>query len=175
MKREILGSLRFFLLMTVICGGIYTLAVTGIAQLVFPHQANGSLIKEDSKVIGSTLIGQEFTSEHYFHGRPSEVSQLSPYASEYKEMIEERTATIQAENNSSTEVPADLVMGSASGVDPHISLAAANYQAKRVADSRNVEIQRINDIIDTNKEKDLLTGNEYINVLVLNAALDRLE
>lgn len=175
MKREILGSLRFFLLMTVICGGIYTLAVTGIAQLVFPHQANGSLIKEESKVIGSTLIGQEFTSEQYFHGRSSEVSQLSPYAPEYKEMIKERTATIQAENNSSAEVPADLVMGSASGVDPHISLAAANYQAKRVADSRNVEIQRINDIIDTNKEKDLLTGNEYINVLVLNAALDRLE
>lgn len=175
MKKEILGGLRFFLLMTVLCGGVYTLAVTGVAQLVFPHQANGSLMKEDSKVIGSSLIGQNFTDESYFHGRPSEVSQLSPYASEYKEMITERTQAIQEENGSTSAVPADLVMGSASGIDPHISLAGANYQAKRIADSRNVEIQRINDIIDANKEKDLLTGNEYINVLVVNAALNRLE
>lgn len=165
MKKEILGGLRFFLLMTALCGGVYTLAVTGVAQLVFPHQANGSLMKEDSKVIGSSLIGQNFTDESYFHGRPSE----------YKEMIAERTQAIQEENGSMSAVPADLVMGSASGIDPHISLAGANYQAKRIADSRNVEIQRINDIIDANKEKDLLTGNEYINVLVVNAALNRLE
>ncbi|MBP1046105.1 K(+)-transporting ATPase subunit C [Enterococcus sp. BWM-S5] len=175
MKREILGSLRFFLLMTVICGGIYTLAVTGVAQLFFPHQANGSLMEENSKIIGSTLIGQEFTTDQYFHGRPSEVSQLSPYDPTYKELIAERTEAIRSENDSLEEVPAELVMASASGIDPHISLAGAKYQVKRIADSRNIELQRINDIIEANKEKDLLTGNEYINVLVLNTALDRLE
>lgn len=174
MKKELVGSLRFFLLMTIICGGLYTLAVTGAAQLFFPYQANGSQIKEGENMIGSELVAQEFTGPEYFHGRPSEVSQLSPYSLELQEHIEKRTASIQEENASSKDVPADLVMGSGSGIDPHISIEGAVYQVKRIADSRTIEIQEINDIIETNKEKDLLTGNEYINVLVLNRVLDRL-
>lgn len=174
MKKEILGSLRFFLIMTLLCGGVYTFGVTGIAQLFFPYQANGSMLKEDNKVIGSALIGQEFTEARYIHGRPTEVSQLSPYSPQLKEKIEKRTTAIKEENNVAKEVPADLVMGSGSGVDPHISFEGAIYQAKRIADSRNVEIKQINDIIETNKETDRLTGNEYINVLVVNAALDQL-
>lgn len=174
MKKELVGSLRFFLLMTMICGGLYTLAVTGAAQLFFPYQANGSQLKEGENVIGSELIAQEFTGPEYFHGRPSEVSQLSPYSLELKARIEKRTARIQEENTSSNDVPADLVMGSGSGIDPHISIEGAVYQVKRIADSRTIEIQEINDIIEANKETDLLTGNEYINVLVLNRALDRL-
>src|SRR5947207_14457510 len=159
MFRQIRPAIMMIIVMTVITGLIYPLAMTGIAQLVFPHQANGSLIEKDGKVIGSALIGQNFTSEKYFHGRPSATtdtdpkdptktipapyngansvgSNLGPTSKALVERVKGDVAKLAAENPSAP-VPADLVTTSASGLDPDITPAAALFQVPRVAKARN--------------------------------------
>jgi K+-transporting ATPase ATPase C chain len=182
--------------MTVLTGLVYPLGMTGIAQIVFPHQANGSLIEKDGKVIGSSLIGQNFTSDKYFHGRPSATTEPdpkdstktvpTPYAADNsvgsnagptsKSLIERVTGDAKTlkEENPSAPVPVDLVTTSASGLDPDITPAAALFQVPRVAKARNLPEDRVRALVTDRTQGRLLglIGEPHVNVLALNLALD---
>ena len=169
---------------TVIFGLLYPLAVTGLAQILFPVQANGSLIKNDSgEVIGSTLIGQAFNSAGYFHGRLSAVSNdaaasggsnLGPTSAKLIDRIKADAEKLQAENPQE-KVPVELVTTSASGLDPHISPAAAEFQIPRVAKERNQPAANIRTVVQqfTEARQFGLLGDPRVNVLLLNLELDR--
>lgn len=174
MKKSILGSLRFLLLSLVVFGGLYTIAVTGIGQLFFSNQANGSQVTANHQVVGSKLIGQNFEQDKYFSGRSEKVSQLSPVSTEQKRLVEKRTAAELAKNPTESKVPNDLVTASASGVDPDISLSAAKFQAARIAKERGIKQSKIHNIIEENVQKDWFSNRQYVNVLQLNIALDKL-
>jgi potassium-transporting ATPase KdpC subunit len=177
-------ALVLMALLTLITGLAYPLAVTGIAQLAFPHEANGSLIESDGTIIGSRLIGQSFTAARYFHGRPSATtppynaaassgSNLGPASSALVERVTGDLARRRAENPA-MPVPVDLVTSSASGLDPHISPAAAAFQIPRIAQARNLPAARIEALIaaQTNPRLLGLFGEATVNVLTLNRALD---
>jgi potassium-transporting ATPase KdpC subunit len=182
-------SLLLLLTMTVLCGGVYTLAVTGVAQLVFPRQANGSIIMDGDRAIGSALIGQNFTDAKYFWGRPSATAGY-PYnalagagsnkavsGDETAKRVQERINYLKAADpENSAPVPVELVTASASGLDPDISPNAAKYQASRVASARNISIDDVIKLIADNTEGRFLWifGEERVNVLNLNMALDNL-
>ncbi|WP_288227227.1 potassium-transporting ATPase subunit C [uncultured Enterococcus sp.] len=174
MKKSIIGSLRFLLLSVIVFGGLYTAAVTGIGQLFFSDQANGSQVTRNNQVVGSTLIGQEFKQAQYFSGRSEKVSQLSPVSSEQKNLVDARTKAELAKNPTEKNVPNDLVTASASGVDPNISLEAAEFQVSRISKERKVSQQSIRTIIEENSQKDWFSDRHYVNVLQLNLALDKL-
>ncbi len=173
----------------VICCGVYPLAVWAISQVVFPWQANGSLItNSQGQVIGSTLLGQEFTGAQYFHPRPSAAgagydptasggSNLGPTSKELADEIAQRIADYRTENNLSatTPIPADAVIASASGLDPEISLQNALLQLTRVAKARGVAPIKIDGLINENTESRSLGifGEPGVNVLTLNIALDK--
>ena len=182
-------SALLLLVMTVLCGGVYTLAVTGVAQLFFPGQANGSIIKEDGQAVGSELIGQNFTDPGYFWGRPSATSghpynAMSGAGSNKAVTGDEAAARVrqwldfwkEADPGNTAPVPVELVTASGSGLDPHISPAAAQYQANRVARARGLSLDEVNKLIQTHTEGRFLWvfGEERINVLRLNMALDSL-
>ena len=196
MTREIRPAIVMIVLMTVITGLIYPLGMTGIAQLIFPHQANGSLIEHDGKVIGSALIGQNFTDAKYFHGRPSATTETDPndasktipvpYAADNsaasnlgptsKALIDRVTGdvkTLQAENPG-TPVPVDLVTTSASGLDPDITPAGALFQVPRVAKARGMSEAAVKALVEANTSGRILgvLGEPHVNVLALNLALD---
>lgn len=174
MKNTLIASIKFLLFSTVLFGGLYTLLVTGVGQVFFAHQANGSQIVEDGAVKGSELLAQPFDQAGYFQGRDQTVSQLSPYDPTQKKTVAERTATLLAENPTQTSVPIDLVTTSGSGVDPDISVEAALFQLPRIADIRGIDEQTIHDIINRNKVADLFSTREYINIMTLNQQLDQL-
>ena len=174
MKKIMIASLKSLLLFTIICGVIYTAAVTAVGQVLFPTQANGSLIKEqksDKTVItGSKLIGQPFKEAKYLHGRSEPASQLSPVSKEQQSRVEERV-----QKADTTEVPIDLVTASASGVDPEISIEAAMTQVERIAAARNMKNTQVRAIIKQN-----ITGlkigpvdSQRVNVLGVNQSLDK--
>lgn len=176
MKKIMITSLKSILLFTIICGVIYTAAVTAIGQVLFPNQANGSLIKEQKSektvVTGSKLIGQTFTEAKYLHGRSDQVSQLSPVSKEQKTRIENRVKA-----SDKKQVPIDLVTASASGGDPEISKEAALTQVDRIAAARNMKNSQVHAIIKQN-----ITGvkignidSRRVNVLGVNQALDKTE
>lgn len=183
-------SALVLLAMTLLCGVIYTLAVTGVAQLVFPSQANGSIINADGKEVGSELIGQNFTDPGYFWGRPSATAE-EPYnalagsgsnkavtGEEASERVQERIDALRAADpGNDAPVPVELVTASASGLDPHISPAAARYQAGRVARSRGLTEDAVLKLIADHTEGRFLGvfGEERINVLQLNLALVELK
>jgi K+-transporting ATPase ATPase C chain len=175
--------------MTVLCGGVYTLAVTGLAQLIFAGQANGSIMMEDGRAVGSELIGQNFTEPGYFWGRPSATAEypysvLASVGSNKAVSGDDAAARVQqridalraADPDNGAPVPVELVTASASGVDPHISPAAARYQAGRVARARGLALNEVSRLIADHTEGRFLGifGEERINVLKLNLALDKL-
>lgn len=183
-------NLVIFLVMTVIVGVGYPLLTTGIAQGLFPDQANGSLIERDGKVVGSRLIGQSFTAPEYFWGRLSATSptaynagassgsNLGPRNPALAQVLAERLAALKAADPANTDpVPVDLASASGSGLDPHISVAAAAYQAPRVARARGLPAGAVRDIIQAHTTQPALPvlGEPVVNVLTLNIALDDLQ
>ena len=174
-------------LMTVLTGILYPFAITGLAQLFFPSKANGSLVVQDGKVRGSELIGQQFTDPKYFWSRLSATgpfaynagassgSNYGPLNPAYLDGIQKRVQDLRAQDTLNTRpVPADLVTSSGSGLDPHISIAAALYQLERVAKQRNMQTAQVRLLVDNNTEGRTLNflGEPRVNVLKLNLALD---
>jgi K+-transporting ATPase ATPase C chain len=187
MKNILRPSLILFLMLTFLTGIAYPLLVTGLAQSVFPAQAHGSVILRDGKAVGSTLIGQNFTDPSHFWGRPSATSpmannasassgsNLGPMNPALTDAVKTRVAALRAADPSNmAAVPVDLVTASASGLDPHISLAAAQYQLARVATVRKLSTQAVQLLIDQATQRPLfgLLGEPVANVLQLNLALD---
>jgi potassium-transporting ATPase KdpC subunit len=197
MLREIRPAIVVLLALTLITGLIYPLAITGIAKIM-PYQAQGSMLERDGKVIGSALIGQDFTSDKYFHGRPSATTAPDPNDSTKSAPAPYNAANSGGSNlgpsnkalidrvqgdldklrkeNPSVPVPADLVTTSASGLDPDISPEAAYFQVPRVAKARNLTEDRVRQLVGEHTEERFLgiLGERHVNVLLLNLALDRL-
>ncbi|MEW9078982.1 potassium-transporting ATPase subunit KdpC [Terrisporobacter glycolicus] len=196
MKSIISKGLSSFIIFTLLCGVIYTGAITGIAQIFFPSKANGSIIEVDGKKYGSELIAQQFTDKKHMWGRImntdtktftdengnkalySNPSNLSPASDEYEKLVKERINKIKSshEYNKDKTIPVDLVTCSGSGLDPDISLAAAKYQVKRIADNNNMTESEVNNIINrcTNKPFLGILGETTVNVLKVNLMIDGL-
>jgi K+-transporting ATPase ATPase C chain len=197
MLKEIRPAIVFIVALTVITGLIYPLAITGIAEVLFPAQAQGSMIERDGKVVGSELIGQQFDKDEYFHGRPSATvapdpndatktvpapynaansggSNLGPTSKALADRLQGDVDKLKQENPSAP-VPVDLVTTSASGLDPDISPEAALFQVPRVAKARNMPEDRVRELVQEQTEGRLLgfIGEPRVNVLALNLALDR--
>jgi len=199
MLNQIRPAIMMIVVMTIITGLIYPLAMTGIAQAVFPYQAGGSMIQQNGKVIGSELIGQNFTADKYFHGRPSATtasdpkdpsksvaapynaanssgSNLGPTAKALVDRVKDDAAKLQAENPN-MPVPVDLVTTSASGLDPDITPAGALFQVPRVAKARGLPEDQVRQLVQAQGEDRVLgvIGEPHVNVLKLNLALDGMQ
>lgn len=198
MLREIRPAIVVLVALTLITGLVYPLAMTGIAKVIFPRQAEGSLIERDGRIVGSALIGQEFKSDKYFHGRPSATTAPDPadptktVAAPYnaansggsnlgpsnKALIDRVQGDVDAlkKENPSAPVPIDLVTTSGSGLDPDISPEAAYFQVPRVAKARNLAEDKVRRLVSEHVEERFLgiLGDARVNVLLLNLALDRL-
>jgi K+-transporting ATPase ATPase C chain len=195
MFKQIRPAIIFLLLMTVLTGIIYPFALTGLAQTLFPYQANGSLIERNGNVVGSKLIGQNFTSDKYFHGRPSATtatdpndatktvpapynaansggSNLGPTSQALMDGVKANAQALHADN--SLPIPVDLVTASGSGLDPDISPAAAQFQIARVAKARNIQEALLRELVDafTTPRVFGILGEPVVNVMQLNLALD---
>ena len=196
MLKEIRPAIVFVVALTLITGLVYPLAMTGLADVIFPRQAQGSLIEKDGKVVGSALIGQEWKEDKYFHGRPSATltpdpadstktvsapynaansggSNLGPTSKALADRLKEDVEKLKAENPNAA-VPVDLVTTSGSGLDPDISPEAAMFQVPRVAKARNLPEERVRQLVGENTRGRLagLLGEPRVNVLGLNLALD---
>ena len=196
MLKEIRPAILILVALTLITGLAYPLAMTAIAGVIFPKQAQGSLIEKDGKVVGSALIGQEFKDDKYFHGRPSATtapdpadstktvsapynaansggSNLGPTSKALADRVKEDVGKLKAENPKA-DVPIDLVTASASGLDPDISPEAARFQVPRVAKARNMPEERVRALVADNTQGRFagLLGEPQVNVLALNLALD---
>jgi potassium-transporting ATPase KdpC subunit len=197
MLKEIRPAIVFIVALTLITGVAYPLAITGIAQVIFPRQAQGSMVELDGKVVGSALVGQEFTSDKYFHGRPSATTAADPADSTKtipapynaansggsnlgptnKALVERVQGDVDKlkQENLTAAIPTDLVTTSGSGLDPHISPAAAFFQVPRVAKARNMPEDRVRRLVDEYVEGRTLglLGEPRVSVLALNLTLDR--
>jgi K+-transporting ATPase ATPase C chain len=173
MLREIRPAIIILVLLTLITGLAYPLAMTAIAGAIFPKQARGSLVERNGEVVGSALIGQEFKDDKYFHGRPSATTAPGPTSKALNDRIKEDVDKLKA-GNSSGPVPIDLVTTSASGLDPDISPEGALFQVPRVAKARNMPLDRVRQLVAENTTGRLagLLGEPRVNVLALNLALD---
>jgi K+-transporting ATPase ATPase C chain len=186
--KQLMIAIKATLLLTVLTGLLYPLAVTGLAQVLFSHQANGSLQVVNGKTIGSELIGQRFTKPEYFHGRPSAAgndgydglssggSNLGPTNQHLADRVRDDIKKFRAENPTYTgPVPADLVTTSASGLDPHISPASADVQVARIAAARGISADTVRQLVAAHTEGRQygLFGEPRVNVLALNLALDQ--
>jgi K+-transporting ATPase ATPase C chain len=190
MIKQLRPALVIFGLLTLLTGIVYPLFVTGIAQVVFPYQANGSIILQNGTPVGSALIGQPFSDPKYFWGRPSSNSSYpdnplgsrgsnyGPLNTTWLALVQERIQTLHAADPGNTlPIPVDLVTASGSGLDPDISLAAARYQAGRVARLRNLSLSIVMKVIDqyTIKRGLGFLGEPVVNVLEINLALERIQ
>jgi potassium-transporting ATPase KdpC subunit len=199
MWNQIRPAILMIVVMTILTGLAYPLAMTGVAEAVFPYQANGSLVVQDGKVIGSELIGQNFEGEKYFHGRPSATSapdpkdasktvpapynaanssgsNLGPTSKALVDRIKDDSGKLAMENPN-TPIPVDLVTTSASGLDPDITPAAALFQVPRVAKARGLSEDQVRELVQAHVEDRVLgiIGEPHVNVLKLNLALDALK
>ncbi|ADB18748.1 potassium-transporting ATPase, C subunit [Pirellula staleyi DSM 6068] len=187
MFQQLLIAARLLLMVSLVTGVAYPLAVTAIAQVLFPRQANGSLLYVDDQAVGSELIGQNFSRDDYFWGRPSATSgtpynggassgsNYGPLHPSLAESVEARMKKLALSEEVSRQVPVDLVTSSGSGLDPHISPAAARFQIARVAKARKMDPQQLEQLIDNNLEDRSLgiLGEPRVNVLKLNLLLDQ--
>lgn len=186
--KHLIIAVKITILMAILTGLIYPAVVTGLAQLMFPRQANGSLIAVNGKVVGSELLGQSFARPEYFHGRPSAAgnngydgtasggSNLGPTSQKLIDRVRDDVKKFRAENPTYTgPIPADLLTASASGLDPHISPAAAEAQVARVAAARGIGADRVRQLVAANTEDRQFgfLGEPRVNVLKLNLALDQ--
>jgi potassium-transporting ATPase KdpC subunit len=190
MRRQLLPALIMVVLTTIVLGIVYPLAVTGIAQVAFHDKAEGSLVKQDGKVVGSRWIGQQFTKPRYFHPRPSAAgdkgydaslslgSNLGPTNPDLLKAVKERVAAYRKDNGlaADAKVPVDAVTASGSGLDPDISVANARIQAARVAEARGLSVDQVLGLVKDNTDPRALgfLGEPGVNVLELNLALDKL-
>nr|WP_307989634.1 potassium-transporting ATPase subunit KdpC [uncultured Niameybacter sp.] len=194
LKEVLTKSMGLLIIFTVFCGFVYPVGITGVSQILFKNKANGSMIEIDGKKYGSTLLAQQFTGDEYMWGRIMNIdvstftdeegkpvmygipSNLSTASKEYEVLVAKRVERIKEAhpyaNNES--IPVDLVTSSGSGLDPHISLAAANYQAERIARARGIESDKIEEIIKQCTQKSFLGlfGENVVNVLEVNLMLD---
>ncbi|GGF18803.1 potassium-transporting ATPase KdpC subunit [Aliidongia dinghuensis] len=198
MLKEIRPAIVMLLLLSAITGLVYPYAVTGVARVLFPHQAEGSLIERDGKVVGSALIGQNFTGDQYFHGRPSATTDADPndatkqvpvpykadastgsnYGPTSKALIDRVKGDVETlKAGSDAPVPVDLVTTSASGLDPDITPAGALFQVERVAKARNLPADKVKALVETHIEGRAggVLGEAHVNVLELNLALDAMK
>jgi len=176
-------------ILTIITGIIYPLVVYGIGQILFKYQANGSIIVENGKAVGSELIGQQFSQPGYFWSRPSATgnyaynslasggSNFGPLNPQLVEAVKERVTVLQTSNHNNTQIPIDLLTASGSGLDPEISIAAAYYQMPRIAQIRHISVSQLQELVDRNTRYPLFGffGEARVNVLNLNLALDKLK
>jgi len=185
MKKNLITAVLMTIVTTILLGIIYPLLVTGMAQLLFPKQANGQLIRKDGVVVGSSLIGQGFSGPAYFHSRPSSAgngydaantsgSQLGPTNQKLIDRVKGDVASAQADHPGA-DVPIDLVTASASGIDPHITPAAVEFQLSRVARERGTTVDRLRPLVSRHTEGRQLAflGEPRVNVLELNLDLDQ--
>jgi K+-transporting ATPase ATPase C chain len=188
MTKQLRPAVTVFAALTLICGVLYPLAVTGIGAAAFPAQAAGSIVEVDGKAVGSSLIGQAFTSPQYFWGRPSATapmpnnaagsggSNLGPNNPALLDAVKGRITALRAADPGNTAaIPVDLVTASASGLDPEISVAAARYQAGRIAAARHISVEQVQTLIERETRPQWLGffGEARVNVLALNLALER--
>jgi K+-transporting ATPase ATPase C chain len=187
--KELMRSVLVLIAMSLLTGAFYPLIVTGLAKVGFPQQAQGNLLRTGGTIIGSVLVGQSFSSPRYFHGRPSAIekaydagnsggSNFGPSNAKFLEEVGRRVDTVRKDNGleRTASVPADLVLASASGLDPHISVEAAMIQVKRVAKARGVLELDVYNLVERFIEMPLFgfLGEKRINVLRLNLALDNI-
>lgn len=194
LKNIMLKSMIIFVIFSIVCGIVYTGVITGIAQVFFKDQANGSIIEVDGKKYGSELLGQQYTDDKHMWGRIMNIdvstytdkngkalmyaapSNISPASEEYEELVKERVEKIKVAHleKGDTPIPEDLVTCSGSGLDPHISISAASYQVERIAKAQNISIQDVEDIIDKCTDHKFLGifGEDTVNVLKVNLMLD---
>lgn len=191
MLKQCITAFAMVVVLTILTGIIYPLAITGLAQGVFPKQANGSIMQQSGVTVGSELIGQSFAGPEYFHGRPSAAGQdgydaasssgsnLGPTNEKLIKSVTERVEQVRKENGLSADepVPSDLVMASASGLDPHISPEAAYIQVNRVANERGLPQSEVRAVVNKHVEGRQLGifGELRVNVLALNVALDQMK
>jgi K+-transporting ATPase ATPase C chain len=190
MRNQIRPALVMLIFFTLITGLLYPMLITGLAQVFFPSQANGSLIKRNGQIIGSDLIGQQFDQPQYFWGRPSATSDIPYNASasggsndsvlnpDLQANVEARLLALHTANPENImPVPVDLVTASASGLDPHISVASAQYQAARIAKARGLSVAQILTLIEKSTHDRIfgILGEKTVNVLEVNIALDEIQ
>jgi K+-transporting ATPase ATPase C chain len=184
---EIKSAVAVFVVLSLLTGLIYPLAITGVVQTLMPEKAEGSLLRVDGRIVGSELIGQMFTGPGYFHGRPSYVdycangsggSNLGPSSSRLVELVRQNIDQVRRENDlpPNSSMPADLVLSSGSGLDPDISVDSAKLQVRRVAEARILKVSEVDKLVDENTQSSWygILGQNRVNVCKLNIELDKL-